>query len=131
MMLEAEAIEEQQEDNIIASLGTLAADKWAQAMSSNKYLFFFKTLGLWTIACIYVLTQVMDSLYTMSCPVLYYHIISYCIIIFGRPILYTTTTTTTTQTGWCTEVFVSILAHLQSRKLLPGGGGVQNRSSEP
>ena len=40
--------------------------------------------------------------------------------VIGRPILYTTTT----QTGWCTEAFVSILAHLQSRKLLPGGGGV-------
>ena len=26
--------------------------------------------------------------------------------------------------GWCTEAYVSILAHLQSLKLLPGGGGV-------
>ena len=39
----------------------------------------------------------------------------------GRTILYTTTTT---QRGWCIEAFVSILAHLQSLKLLPGGGGV-------
>ena len=39
---------------------------------------------------------------------------------FGRPILYTTTT----QRVWCIEAFVSILAHLQSLKLLPGGGGV-------
>ena len=39
----------------------------------------------------------------------------------GRPILYTTTTTTT-QRGWCIEAFVSILAHLQSQKLLPGCG---------
>ena len=38
----------------------------------------------------------------------------------GRAILYTTTT----QRGWCIEAFVSILAHLQSLKLLPGGGGV-------
>ena len=45
----------------------------------------------------------------------------------GKAILYTTTTTTTTTTtqrGWCIEVFVSILTHLQSQKLLPGGGGV-------
>ena len=27
--------------------------------------------------------------------------------------------TATTQTGWCIEVFVSILAHSQSQKLLP------------
>ena len=31
-----------------------------------------------------------------------------------------TTTTTTTQRGWCIQAFVSILAHLQSQKLLPG-----------
>ena len=42
-----------------------------------------------------------------------------------RPNLHTTTTTTT-QRGWCTEPFVSILAHLQSQKSLPGGGGVQD-----
>ena len=41
-------------------------------------------------------------------------------LLFGRPILYTTTT----QRGWCIEAFVSIPAHLQSQKSLPGGGGV-------
>ena len=45
----------------------------------------------------------------------------------GTLILYTTTTT---QRGWCIEVFVSILAHLQSLKLLPGGCGVKNLSSQ-
>ena len=40
----------------------------------------------------------------------------------GRATLYTTTTTT--QRGWCMEAFVSILAHLQSHKFFPGGGGV-------
>ena len=39
-------------------------------------------------------------------------------IIIGRPNLYTTTT----QRGWCIEAPVSILAHLQSLKLHPGGG---------
>ena len=38
----------------------------------------------------------------------------------GRAILYTTTT----QRGWCIGAFVSILARLQSPKLLPGGAGV-------
>ena len=45
--------------------------------------------------------------------------------IFGRAMLYTTTTTTTTtHRGWSIEAVVSILAHLQSRNLLPRGGGV-------
>ena len=39
---------------------------------------------------------------------------------FGRAIIYTTTT----QRGWCIEAFVLNLSHLQSLKLLPGGGGV-------
>ena len=42
--------------------------------------------------------------------------------LLGRPILYTT------QRGRCMEAFVSILAHSQSQKLIPGGGGVQNLS---
>ena len=56
---------------------------------------------------------------------------------FGRTILYTTTTTatatnttTTTQRVLCTEVFVSILEHLQSQKLFPGRGGVKKLSSQ-
>ena len=40
------------------------------------------------------------------------------ILIFGRAVLHATTT----QRGWCIEAFVSILAHLQSQKLLPGFG---------
>ena len=44
----------------------------------------------------------------------------------GRPNLFTTTTTT--QRRSCIEVSVSILAHVQSQKLLPGGG-VWNLSS--
>ena len=40
--------------------------------------------------------------------------------LFGRPNLYTTTT----QRGRCTEASVSILVRSQSRKSLPGGGGV-------
>ena len=39
----------------------------------------------------------------------------------GRAISYTAATT---QTGWCIEPSVSILAHLQSQTLLPGGGGI-------
>ena len=36
------------------------------------------------------------------------------VLLFGRPILYTTTT----QRGWCIEAFVSILAQLQSQNSL-------------
>ena len=48
------------------------------------------------------------------------------VIIIGRPILYTTTS----QRGWCIEAFISILVQPQSQKSLPGGGGVQNLTSQ-
>ena len=54
-------------------------------------------------------------------PMLLNYLTSPHVLVFGRPILYTTTTT---QRGWCMEAFVPILAPLQSLKWLPGGGGV-------
>ena len=44
--------------------------------------------------------------------------------IYGHAIIGRTTFYTTTKRGWCTEAFVPILAHLQSQKFFPGGGGV-------
>ena len=44
----------------------------------------------------------------------------------GRVILYTTTT----QRGWRVEACVSVLVQSQCQKSHPGGGGVQNLSSQ-
>ena len=92
-------------------------------------------VGIMLVGRLGVLCVVSDCACIVSrCIIVHYirpyHAILACIDIvsdkdgqIGRAILYNTAT----QRGWCTEVVVLILAHLQSQKLFPGdGGGVES-----
>ena len=80
------------------------------------------------ISCVLILCIGSCNVLLKASPAAYRLRPIYELVILGGAILYTTTTTTitttTTQRGWCTEVFGSLLAQLQSQKLFPGGGGV-------